>query len=91
MIVVSVCLPSDALSQHYRLIWVSLTLDVGYLFHGCSSKMQPLLLTLDVGYLLMAAAPDLGHRVSTLGLRLAPLCCSCTAQTPLTAIKQEKP
>ena len=51
----------------YHLIWVSLTLDVGYLFHGCSSKMQPLLLTLDVGYLLMAAAPDLGRGVSPLG------------------------
>ena len=75
----------------YSLIWVSLTLDVGYLFHSCYSKMQPLLLTLGVGYLLMAAAPDLGRRVSTLGLRLAPLCHSCTAQLPLTAIEQEKP
>ena len=47
MIVVSVCLPSDALSQHlpsylgfsYLGRWVSL--------HSCSSKGQLLLLTLD--------------------------------------------
>ena len=43
----------------YRLTWVSLTLDVGYLFMACSSKAQPLLLTLDEGYLLTAAPPDL--------------------------------
>ena len=30
--------------------WVSL--------HGCSSKVQPMLLTLDEGYLLTAALPD---------------------------------
>ena len=52
MIVVSVCLPSDALSQRlpsylgfsYLGRWVCL--------HGYSSKAQPLLLTLDAGYLL---------------------------------------
>ena len=42
----------------YRLTWVSLTLDVWYL-HGCSSKVEPLLLTLDEGYLLTATPPDL--------------------------------
>ena len=60
MIVVSVCLPSDALSQHL-LSWVSLTLDVGVSLHGCSWKAQLLLLILDVGYLLTATAPDLGR------------------------------
>ena len=64
---VSVCLVSDALSQPYHLTWVSLTLDVGYLFHGCSSKAQSLLLILDEGYLLMAAPPDLEHGVAPLG------------------------
>ena len=44
----------------YRLTWVSLTLDVGYL----SSKAQPLLLTLEEQYLLTAAAPDLEHGVA---------------------------
>ena len=53
------CLPSDASCNTYHLTWVSLTLDVGYLFHGCFSKAQPLLLTLDEGYLLSAAPPDL--------------------------------
>ena len=50
----------------YRLTWVSLTLEVGYL-HGCSSKAQPLLLTLDEGYLLTATPPDLEHGVAPLG------------------------
>ena len=71
MIVVSVCLPSDALSQRYHLIWVSLTLDVVYLFTAAPAKCircslpwtrdissLPPLLTLDVGLLLSAAAPD---------------------------------
>ena len=46
VIVVSVCLPSDALSQRLPSTGVSLTLDVGYL---------QLLLTLDVEYLFLAA------------------------------------
>ena len=61
------CLPSDALSQHlpsylgfsYLGRWVSL--------HGCSSKVQPLLLTLHKGYLLTGAPPDLGRGVAPLG------------------------
>ena len=52
----------------YRLTWVSLTLDVGYI-HGCSSKAQPLLLNLDMGYLLLATTPDLGHGVGPLSCR----------------------
>ena len=67
MIVVSACLPSDALSQRlpsylgffYLGRWVSL--------HGCSSKAQPLLFTLDEGYLLTATPPDLEHEVAPLG------------------------
>ena len=62
------CLPSDASRNSYRLTWVSLTLDVGYLsLHGCSSKAQPLLLTLDEGYLLTATPPDLERGVAPLG------------------------
>ena len=38
VIMVSVCLPSDTLSQHYRLTLVSLTLDVGYLFTAAPAK-----------------------------------------------------
>ena len=65
---VLMCLPSDALLQHllsylgfsYLGPWVSL--------HGCSRKVQPLLLTLDEGYLLMATPPDLGPGVAPLGL-----------------------
>ena len=33
-----VCLPSDALSQHLPLTWVSLTLDVGCLFMAAPAK-----------------------------------------------------
>ena len=51
----------------YCLTWVSLTLDVGYLFTACSSKAQLLLLTLDEGYLLTAASPDLERGVARLG------------------------
>ena len=70
---VLVCLPSDASRNTYHLTWVSLTLDVGYLFTAapakrsrCSSKAQPLLLTLDEGYLLTAASPDLERGVAPL-------------------------
>ena len=62
MIMVLVCLPPDALSQHlpshlgfsYLGGWVSL--------HGCSSKVQPLLLTLDE-----VTPPDLERGVAPLG------------------------
>ena len=50
----------------YHPFWVSLTLDVGYLF-TCSSKAQPLLLSLDEGYLLTAPPPDLERGVAPLG------------------------
>ena len=64
---VSVCLPSDALSQH-----VLSYLGFSYLgrevsLHGCSSKAQPLLLTLDKGYLLTTALPDLQCGIAPLG------------------------
>ena len=64
---VSVCLPSDALSQHLPSY-----LGFSYLGHGvsldvCSSKVQPLLLTLDKRYLLTAAPPDLERGVAPLG------------------------
>ena len=39
----------------------------GVSLHGCSSKVQPLLLTLDEGYLLMATPPDLERGVAPLG------------------------
>ena len=47
----------------YRLTWVSLSLDAGYLLTAA-------LLILNMGYLLSVAAPDLG-------LWVAPLCCYC--------------
>ena len=67
MIIVSVCLPSDALLQHLLSYLGFSYLGCGVSLHGCSSKVQPLLLTLDEGYLLTAALPDLEHGV-------APLC-----------------
>ena len=48
----------------YHLTWVSLTLDVGYLF--TAAPVQSLLLTLDEGYLLTAAPPDLERGVAPL-------------------------
>ena len=51
---VSVCLPSDALSQHLPSYLGFSYLGRGVSLHSCSSKTQPLLLTLDDGYLLTA-------------------------------------
>ena len=63
---VSVCLSSDALSQHL-LSYLDLSyFGRGVSLHGCSNKAQPLLLTLDEGYLLTAAPPDLERGVAPL-------------------------
>ena len=51
----------------YCLTWVSLTLGVGYLFTGYSSKAQLPLLTLEEGYLLTASLPDLQRGIAPLG------------------------
>ena len=67
MIVVSVCLPSDALSQHLPSYLGFSYLGHGVSIHGCSSKAQPLLLTLDEGYLLRATPHDLERGVAPLG------------------------
>jgi len=64
---VSVCLLSDALSQHLSSYLGFSYLGRGVSLHGCSSKAQLLLLTLDEGYLLTAAPPDLEHGVASLG------------------------
>ena len=64
---VSVCLPSDALFQHLPSYLGFSYLGRGVSLHGCSSKVQPLLLTLDEGYLLTAAPPDLECGVVPLG------------------------
>ena len=64
---VSVCLPSDALSQHLPSYLGFSYLERGVSLHGCSSKAQPLLFTLEEGYLLTAAPPDLEHGVAPLG------------------------
>ena len=64
---VSVCLPSDALVQHLPSYLDFSYLGRGVSLHGCSSKVQPLLLTLKEGYLLTAAPPDLEHGVAPLG------------------------
>ena len=64
---VSVCLPSDALLQHLPSYLGFSYLGRGVSLHGCSSKVQPLLLTLDEGYLLTAALPDLQHGIAPLG------------------------
>ena len=49
---VSVCLSSDALLQHLPSYLGFSYLGRGVSRHGCSSKVQPLLLNLDEGYLL---------------------------------------
>ena len=67
MSVVSVCLPSDALLQHLPSYLGFSYLGHGVSLHGCSSKVQPLLLTLDEGYLLTTAPPDLQCGIAPLG------------------------
>ena len=64
---VSVCLPSDALFQHLPSYLGFSYLGRGVSLHGCSSKVQPLLLTLDEGYLLTTAVPDLQSLIAPLG------------------------
>ena len=64
---VSVCLHSDALSQHLPSYLGFSYLGRGVSLHDCSSKAQPLLLTLDEGYLLTAAPPDVERGVAPLG------------------------
>ena len=56
---VSVCLPSDALLHHLPSYLGFSYLERGVSLHGCSSKVQQLLLTLDEGYLTTTALPDL--------------------------------
>ena len=64
---VSVCLPSDALLQHLPSYLGFSYLGRVVSLHGCSSKLQPLLLTLEEGYLLTAGPPDLEHGTAPLG------------------------
>ena len=64
---VSVCLPSDALLQHLPSYLGFSYLGHGVSLHGCSNKVQPLLLTLDEGYLLTTALPDLQCGIAPLG------------------------
>ena len=63
---VSVCLPSDALLQHLPSYLGFSYLGPGVSLHGCSSKVQPLLLTLEEGYLLTATLPDLQRGIAPL-------------------------
>ena len=62
MITVSVCLPSDALSQHLPTYLGFSYLGCGVSLQGCSSKAQLQLLILDE-----VAPPDLERGVAPLG------------------------
>ena len=64
---VSVCLPSDALLEHLPSYLGFFYLGRGVSLHGCSSKVQLLLLTLDEWYLLTTALPDLQRGMTPLG------------------------
>ena len=64
---VSVCLPSDALLQHLKSYLGFSYLGHGVSLHGCSSKVQLLLLTLNEEYLPTAAPPDLESGIAPLG------------------------
>ena len=64
---VSVCLSSDGLLPHLPSYLGYSYLGRGVSLHGCTSKVQPLLLTLDEWYLLTAAPPDLENGVAPVG------------------------
>ena len=78
MFVVSVCLPSDALSQHLPCYLSFSYVGRVVSLHSSSSKGQLLLLTLDERYLLTAAPPDLQLGVDPLGppvpMQKLPVC-----------------
>ena len=59
-------LPSDALLQHLPSYLGFSYFRHGVSLHGCSSKVQPLLLTLDK-YLLTATLSDLECGIAPLG------------------------
>ena len=60
-------MPSYAPLQHLPSYLGFSYLGHGVTLHGCSSKVQPLLLTLDKGYLLTATLPDLQRGMAPLG------------------------
>ena len=64
---VSVCLPSDALSQHLPSYLGFSYLGCGVSLHDYSSKAQLLLLILDKGYLLTTVPPDSECGIAPLG------------------------
>ena len=64
VIILSVCLPSDALAQHWPSYSGFSYLRRGVSLHACSCKAQLLLLTLEEGYLLTAPPPDLERGVA---------------------------
>ena len=78
---VSVCLPSDALSQHLPSYLGFSYLGCGVALHGCSSKVQPLLLTLeevtppDLERGVAPLGPPTPVQLPLLGLGVAPLSC----------------
>ena len=78
MIVVSVCLPSEALSQHLPSYLGFTYLGRGLSLPSCSSEVKLLLLTLVVGCVLKPTAPDFGRVVS-------PLCCLLLLHCPPAA------
>ena len=67
VIMVSVCLPSDALLQHLPSYLGFSYLGRGVSLHSCSSKVQPLLPTLDERYILTPTPSDPEHGIDPLG------------------------
>ena len=61
------CLHFDALLKHLLSYLGFSYLARGVSLHGCSNKVQLLLLTLGKGYLLTAAIPDLECGIAPLG------------------------
>ena len=86
---VSVCLPSDALSQHLPSYLGFSYLGRVVSLHCCSSKAQRLLFTLDEGYLLTAAPPDPDNHNGVL-THLEPDILECEVKWALESIATNK-
>ena len=67
MIMVSVCLPLMLPCNTYHLTWVSLNLDMAYIFMAAPAKCSHCSLPWTRGYLLTATPPDLECGVAPLG------------------------
>ena len=89
---VSVCLPLMLPCNTYHLTWVSLNLDVAYIFMAAPAKCSHCSLPWTRGYLLTATPPDLECGVAPLGppVPTQPLLLGRKVMTNLDSISKSR-